>query len=197
MAKEGITLRRAPLRTLQINLGRVCNQSCRHCHVEAGPNRTELMSQETADDVLRFLAGTPSIDTLDITGGAPELNPEFRRLVTEARKMGKQVMDRCNLTILFEPGMEDLAGFLAENQVHVVASLPCYGPDNVEKQRGKGVFDLSIRGLQRLNALGYAKDPELEARPWSTTPGGVFATAPGRARDRLQESAVGQFWHCL
>jgi radical SAM/Cys-rich protein len=150
-------IRRGALDTLQVNVGYRCNQSCVHCHVNAGPNRTEEMSGEVVDDVLAF-AQRRRVSTLDITGGAPELNPHFRRMVKAARAMGMRVMDRCNLTILDQPGQEDLAEFLAGEQVDVVASMPCYLTDNVDRQRGKGVFDGSIRGLQRLNALGYGRE---------------------------------------
>jgi len=153
-------IRRGKLDTLQINVGYRCNQSCFHCHVNAGPNRTEEMSAEIADVVLEFLSRR-HIATLDITGGAPELNANFRRLVREARKRGVQVMDRCNLTILEQPGQEDLAAFLSEHRVEIIASMPCYLQDNVERQRGKGVFDGSIRGLRKLNAHGYGRDPTL------------------------------------
>src|SRR5665647_2836085 len=153
-------LRRTKLDTLQINVGYRCNQSCFHCHVNAGPNRTEEMAGDVADVVLDFLERR-RIATLDITGGAPELNPHFRRMVVTARKLGAKVMDRCNLTILEQPGQENLGEFLCEHQVEVVASMPCYLQDNVERQRGKGVFDASIRGLQKLNALGYGRDPRL------------------------------------
>jgi radical SAM/Cys-rich protein len=153
-------IRRGRLDTLQVNVGYRCNQSCFHCHVNAGPNRTEEMSAQVADVVLDFVKRR-RIGTLDITGGAPELNANFRRLVREARKLGVKVMDRCNLTILEQQGQEDLAEFLAENRVEVVASMPCYLRDNVERQRGKGVFDGSIRGLQKLNALGFGRDPAL------------------------------------
>jgi radical SAM/Cys-rich protein len=149
-------LRRRRLTTLQVNVGYRCNQSCVHCHVNAGPNRHEEMSGQVADLVLAFLE-RENIATLDITGGAPELNPHFRRMVAVARDMGVRVMDRCNLTILEAPGQEDLARFLADQQVVVVASLPCYLEDNVERQRGKGVFAGSIRGLRKLNALGYGR----------------------------------------
>jgi len=150
-------IRRRRVETLQVNVGYRCNQSCVHCHVNAGPNRTEEMDGETVDVVLAFLERrrTP---TLDITGGAPELNAHFRRLVTAARDMGVRVIDRCNLTILEVPGQEDLAGFLAAQQVDIVASMPCYLLDNVDRQRGKGVFDASIRGLKKLNTLGYGRD---------------------------------------
>jgi radical SAM/Cys-rich protein len=153
-------IRRGRLDTLQVNVGYRCNQSCFHCHVNAGPNRTEEISPEVANVVLDFVARR-RIATLDITGGAPELNANFRRMVAGARKLGVKVMDRCNLTILEEPGQEDLAEFLAANDVEVVASLPCYLQDNVERQRGKGVFDGSIRGLKKLNALGFGRDPRL------------------------------------
>ncbi len=147
-------IRRAKLDTLQINVGYRCNQSCFHCHVNAGPTRTEEMTGDVADVVLDFIERR-QIATLDITGGAPELNAHFRRMVTSARELDVKVMDRCNLTILEQPDQEDLAEFLAAHQVEVVASMPCYLQDNVERQRGKGVFDASIRGLKKLNALGY------------------------------------------
>ena len=153
-------IRRGKLATLQVNVGYRCNQSCFHCHVNAGPNRTEEMTGDIADLVLDFLRRR-KIAALDITGGAPELNPHFRRLVREARKLRAKVMDRCNLTILEQPGQEDLAEFLASEHVEVVASMPCYLQDNVERQRGKGVFEGSIRGLKRLNSLGYGRDPNL------------------------------------
>ena len=150
-------LRRARLETLQVNLGYRCNQSCLHCHVNAGPNRTEAMDGETVDLVLEVLRAR-GLTTLDVTGGAPELNPHFRRLVRAARALGVRVMDRCNLTILSEPGQEDLAAFLAGQGVEVVASLPCYSAANVDRQRGDGVFERSIAALQQLNALGYGAD---------------------------------------
>ncbi len=147
-------LRRRSISTLQVNLGYLCNQSCLHCHVNAGPNRKENMQADTVEDVLRVLAAR-NIKTLDLTGGAPELNPHFRHLVREAVALGVQVMDRCNLTVLGEPGQETLADFLAENQVEVVASLPCYLEENVDGQRGNGVYEASMAGLRQLNALGY------------------------------------------
>ena len=150
-------IKRRRLDTLQVNLGYRCNQSCLHCHVNAGPNRTEEMDSDTVDLVLQVLQAR-SIQTLDLTGGAPELNPHFRRLVVAARALGVTVIDRCNLTILSEPGQDDLAQFLAHQRVDVVASLPCYSIANVDRQRGDGVFERSIHGLQALNALGYG-DP--------------------------------------
>jgi radical SAM/Cys-rich protein len=148
-------LRRNVTSTLQINLGKLCNQACHHCHVEAGPKRTEAMTEETAQRVIRLLEASPSIRTVDFTGGAPELNPHFRWMVSRCRELDREVIDRCNLSILFEPGMEDLGEFLAQQHARVVASLPCYLQDNVDGQRGKGVFDKSIEGLRLLNDLGY------------------------------------------
>lgn len=150
-------LRRAPLETLQVNLGYLCNQSCVHCHVNAGPHRTEMMDHDTAQLVLEVMRRR-GVGSLDLTGGAPELNPHFRELVREARRQGVAVIDRCNLTVLWEPGQEDLAEFLADQGVRIVASLPCYQEDNVNKQRGKGVYEGSIRAIKRLNELGYG-DP--------------------------------------
>lgn len=150
-------LRRKTLDTLQVNLGYLCNLSCVHCHVNAGPSRTEMMDAETVELVLEVLRRR-RLTTLDLTGGAPEMNPHFRYLVREARAMGVQVVDRCNLIILNEPGYEDLAEFLAGHGVHVVASLPCYMEDNVEKQRGKGVFDGSMTAIAKLNDQGYGGD---------------------------------------
>ena len=146
---------RGRVATLQVNLGYKCNQSCVHCHVNAGPTRTEMMDGATIDLVLAFLEAQ-EVDTLDMTGGAPELNPGFRRLVVEARRLGVKVMDRCNLTILSEPNQDGLAAFLAEQRVEVVASLPCYTEELVDRQRGKGVYERSIAGIRTLNALGYA-----------------------------------------
>ncbi|ODS23285.1 radical SAM protein [Candidatus Endobugula sertula] len=154
-------LRRGRIHTLQVNLGYVCNLSCTHCHVNAGPKRTELMSRETMDEVLAYI-DNQEINTLDITGGAPEMNPHFRDLIKLVRARDVLVTDRCNLTILQEPGYEDLAQFLAEYQVNIVASLPCYSEQNVNEQRGKGVYQSSIDALKTLNVLGYGSDPNLQ-----------------------------------
>lgn len=145
---------RGQLTTLQVNLGYLCNQQCLHCHVNASPKRKEIMNRKTAEQVLDYLKNSTA-SILDLTGGAPELNPQFRWLVESARKLGIHVIDRCNLTILEEPGQEDLAQFLADHQVEITASLPCYLEDNVDSQRGKGVFATSVKGLQKLNQLGY------------------------------------------
>jgi len=154
-------LTRAALQTLQVNLGYLCNLSCTHCHVNAGPKRRELMDRDVADLVLEFTR-RKDIRILDLTGGAPEMNPHFRYLVMEARAMGVEVIDRCNLLILLEPGYEDLAVFLAEQGVTITASLPCYLEENVEKQRGKGIYDGSITALKKLNALGYGRRDDLQ-----------------------------------
>ena len=150
------SIRRIHLETLQVNLGYKCNQTCVHCHVNAGPTRTEMMDRQTISDVIAFLKSS-SVKTLDVTGGAPELNPHFRGLVLAARNLGSHVIDRCNLTILEQPGQDDLAQFLAANAVEIIASLPCYLEENVDAQRGKGVFEASIRALRTLNALGYGR----------------------------------------
>lgn len=148
--------RRRRLTTLQVNLGYRCNQSCLHCHVNAGPSRREMMDDANIELIPAVLAAR-GLETLDLTGGAPELHPRFRELVSAARRLGVRVIDRCNLTILSEPGYTDLAEFLAEQSVEVVASLPCYLQENVDGQRGEGVYARSIAGLKRLNQLGYGQ----------------------------------------
>ena len=149
-------LRRARLETLQVNVGYLCNQSCLHCHVNAGPKRTEVMDRKTIDDVLAFIEYS-NIKTLDITGGAPELNPDFRYLVEKSVNRGVHIINRCNLTVLQEEGQESTVDFLAQHKVEVVASLPCYLKDNVDAQRGKGVYDKSIASIRKLNKVGYGK----------------------------------------
>ena len=149
-------IHRNALEILQVNLGYLCNLSCTHCHVNAGPKRTELMDKATVDQVLAFI-GRENIHTLDLTGGAPEMNPHFRYLVKQARERGVTVIDRCNLVILEEPGYEDMAEFLAVNRVEITASLPCYLEDNVDRQRGKGTFSASLSALEKLNRLGYGQ----------------------------------------
>jgi radical SAM/Cys-rich protein len=149
-------IRRAGLDTLQVNLGYKCNQSCLHCHVNAGPKRTEMMDRKTMDDLLAFAARSP-VKTVDLTGGAPELNPHFSYLVSAARERQLDVIDRCNLTVLLEPGQQDTAPFLADNSVRIIASLPCYLQENVDRQRGDGTFESSIEALHLLNSLGYGQ----------------------------------------
>ncbi|MBL8829771.1 MAG: arsenosugar biosynthesis radical SAM protein ArsS, partial [Planctomycetaceae bacterium] len=157
LAEHGLPpLRAKSVEVLQVNLGKLCNQTCRHCHVDAGPTRREIMSDETATACLRLFEHG-EIPVLDLTGGAPEMNPQFRRLVSEARRLGRRVIDRSNLTILVAAGFDDLPEFLAGHGVEIVASLPCYLAENTDTQRGRGVFDRSIKALQRLNALGYGE----------------------------------------
>jgi radical SAM/Cys-rich protein len=157
LERQGLPpLAAATIETLQINVGKRCNQACRHCHVDASPARTEMMTAETADLVVNVIQ-RHRFGTVDITGGAPELNPNFRRLVAAARAAGSQVIDRCNLTILSEPGQEDLGGFLRDKQVQIVASLPYFLEAEVDRQRGLGIFEKSIAALKTLNSLGYAQ----------------------------------------
>jgi radical SAM/Cys-rich protein len=160
LQSRGLALRRANTEILQINTGKLCNLTCSHCHVNAGPARKEIITRTTLDRILDWLAPTP-IPTVDLTGGAPEMIPDFKYLITSLRAQRRRIIDRCNLTILNEPGYEDMAAFLAENHVEIVASMPCYTPDNVNAQRGDGVFDGSITGLKKLNALGYGTHPDL------------------------------------
>lgn len=159
--ERGLTLSRQMPRVLQINTGKICNLTCVHCHVNAGPHRKEIMTRDTVDRILEWLRGT-EIKVVDLTGGTPEMIPDFRYFVQSIREMGREVIDRCNLTILNEPGYEWVADFHAQHGVHIVASMPCYCPENVNAQRGEGVFDSSIKGLQILNQLGYGTDPELQ-----------------------------------
>lgn len=157
LSSHRLRLDRRPATVLQVNVGKLCNQACSHCHVDAGPKRSEMMDRKTAERVLELLSSAGNIHTLDITGGAPEINPIFRVLVSGACALKRRVIDRCNLTILSEPGHEELASFLATHRVRVIASMPCYGKENVDKQRGNGVFARSIDGLLRLNELGYGQ----------------------------------------
>jgi radical SAM/Cys-rich protein len=154
-------LQKQTIKTLQINLGKRCNLACKHCHVEASPNRTEELSAEVCSQLIALIEQFSQIETIDLTGGAPEMLYGFKPLVSAARQRGKQVIVRSNLTIYFEPGFDDIPAYCAEHQVKIVASLPCYLADNVDKMRGRGVYDTSIRALQWLNRLGYGKDPNL------------------------------------
>ena len=159
---DGLSITRGAVETVQVNIGKLCNLACLHCHVEAGPKRTENMDARTADRLLALLDSATDVRTVDITGGAPEMNPHFRRVVRHARSLGKEVIDRCNLTVFYQPNQEDTPQFLRDNKVRIIASLPCYSKDNVDKQRGRGVFNESIEALKLLNALGYgAENPEL------------------------------------
>ncbi len=182
---------RRRVETLQVNLGYKCNQACLHCHVNAGPTRTELMTRETVDTVIEYLR-TTKVGTLDLTGGAPELNPNFRYLASAARRMGARVIDRCNLTILEEPGQEDLAGFLAGERIEITASMPCYLEDNVDRQRGDGVFEKSIRALRRLNALGYGREGTGLTLNLVYNPQGPSLPPPQAALERDYRRHLGQ-----
>lgn len=178
------------METLQVNLGYLCNLSCTHCHVNAGPNRTELMSEENIERVLEVLR-RGNVKTLDLTGGAPEMNPHFVYLVEQARSLGITVIDRCNLTILMEPGYEHLIDFLATQQVEIVASLPCYSERNVEQQRGKGVFHQSIVALQALNRVGYGVDPALPLN-LVYNPNGAFLPPPQQVLEDEYKQRLGE-----
>jgi radical SAM/Cys-rich protein len=162
LAVEGLQLRRGRPEILQVNVGKLCNLTCVHCHVNAGPKRKEIMTCETIDRIIDWLAEI-DIPTVDLTGGAPEMIPDFRYFIVRVKELepSRHIIDRCNLTILLERGYEDLADFLAANKIEIIASMPCYTPENVNAQRGEGVFDGSIAALQLLNSLGYGIDPEL------------------------------------
>ncbi len=162
LGAHSLSLRRARPEILQVNVGKLCNLTCMHCHVNAGPKRKEIMTRETVDRIINWLAKT-DIPTIDLTGGAPEMIPDFRYFIEGAKKLrpSRHVIDRCNLTILREPSYENLSEFLAINQVEVIASMPCYSPENVNAQRGEGVFEGSIAALRLLNSLGYGMNPEL------------------------------------
>jgi radical SAM/Cys-rich protein len=182
---------RGPVTTVQLNVTLRCNLACHHCHVESSPKRKETMSPDTIERILALVEASPRVRCVDVTGGAPEMHPQFRELVASVRALGRSMIDRCNLTILFEPGYEDIAELLAKHRVAVVASLPCYTKDNVEKQRGKNVFDRSIEGLRILNRLGYGREPGL-ALDLVYNPLGAFlppeqATLEQTYRDELRE----------
>jgi radical SAM/Cys-rich protein len=179
---------RGRVRTLQVNVGKLCNMACHHCHVEAGPQRTEVMSQPVAERLVELLSRNPEVEVVDFTGGAPELNPHFRWLVKESRRLGRRVIDRCNLTVLFEPGLSELPEFLAQQEVEIVASLPCYSAENVEKQRGRGAFDKSIRALLLLNQLGYGRrDSRLRLSLVYNPVGASLPPAQGKLEAKYRE----------
>jgi radical SAM/Cys-rich protein len=174
LARSGLfPLTAVGIETLQINVGKLCNQTCRHCHVDAAPDRKEIMTRETAELCVGVLKKS-EIPRVDITGGAPELNPNFRWLVSEAKRLGRQVIDRCNLSVLLLPSQSDLAGFLARNQVEIIASLPYFAAERTDSQRGAGVFDKSIEALRNLNALGYGKEGSGLALNLVYNPTGAF-----------------------
>ena len=178
LAEHALSLRHTQTEILQINVGKLCNLTCIHCHVNAGPKRKEIMTRETIDRVVDWLAKT-DIPTVDLTGGAPEMIPDFKYLVERLKALTppRHIIDRCNLTILLEPGFEDYAEFLARHEIEIIASMPCYSPENVNAQRGEGVFDGSIKGLQLLNSLGYGIDPLLPLH-LVYNPNGAFLPGP-------------------
>jgi len=187
-------LRRGQVTTLQLNAGKLCNMACHHCHVGAGPKRTEIMPRRVAERVVELVAQNPGVELLDLTGGAPELNPSFRELVEETRRLGRRVIDRCNLTVLFEPGMHDLPEFLAAHGVEVVASLPCYQAENVESQRGRGAFGKSIAALRRLNELGYGRPGSGLVLDLVYNPVGAFLPPAQRElEDQYRQELAGLF----
>jgi radical SAM/Cys-rich protein len=194
-------LRRAAVTTLQLNIGLRCNLACHHCHVESGPKRSESIDARIAERILELLERNPSVGVLDLTGGAPELNEHFRPLVRGARALGRRVIDRCNLTVFDEPGQQDTPQFLARHQVEIVASLPCYTRDNVDGQRGRGVFDGSITALQRLNRLGYGtpNGPRLDLvyNPTDDALPGAQDELEARYRGELRELFGIEFHHLL
>ena len=175
---NNLSLRRGKLEILQINTGKLCNLTCSHCHVDAGPKRKEIMSRQTMDRIIHWLAGT-NISTVDITGGAPEMIHDFRYLIEKIKALRplRHIIDRCNLTILIEPEYEDLINFLARHEIEIIASLPCYSPKNVDAQRGDGVFDKSIQALQLLNQVGYGINPKLPLH-LVYNPVGIFLPPP-------------------
>jgi radical SAM/Cys-rich protein len=173
-----LPLRHVKTEVLQINVGKLCNLTCIHCHVNAGPKRKEIMTRATIDQLIDWLAKT-DIPTVDLTGGAPEMIPDFKYLVERLKALTppRHIIDRCNLTILLEPGYEDFAQFLARHQIEIVASMPCYSPENVNAQRGNGVFDASIKALQLLNSLGYGREPQFPLH-LVYNPNGAFLPGP-------------------
>ncbi len=197
-------LLRERVTTLQVNIGLRCNLACHHCHVESGPKRSERLTAQGLARILELLARSPEVEILDITGGAPELHEGFRDLVRGARALGRRVIDRCNLTVLEEPGQEDTAAFLAEQQVEVVASLPCHGKQNVDLQRGRGVFEGSIRALQALNALGFGQvEGQGEGRGDSGlrldlvyNPVGAFLPPDQAELEGAERSWLARTWNC-
>lgn len=193
LENHGLRLMRARLEILQVNVGKLCNQVCRHCHVEAGPKRTEIMEKHTVERVLDLLSSS-DIHTVDITGGAPELNPHFRYLVTQSRKQGREVVDRCNLTVLFEAGQENTAEFLQENRVQIIASLPCYSRMNVDRQRGHAVFDKSIEALKLLNRLGYGMENTGLKLHLVYNPGGAYLPPSQSDLEKKYKEELGQLF---
>ncbi len=187
---HALELKHARPNELQINLGKLCNLACHHCHVDAGPKRTEIMTWPVMQKILAW-AEHAGIEKADLTGGAPELNPHFREFCDALIKLGIEITSRCNITVLYEPGQEDLAQWYADRKIRLVCSLPCYTEDNVDAQRGKGVFDKSISGLQWLNELGYGKDSELSL-DLVYNPGGAFLPPPQESLEQDYRDMLGE-----
>jgi radical SAM/Cys-rich protein len=194
LGEHGLELRHGATEVLQINVGKLCNLTCAHCHVNAGPKRREIMSRATIDRIVEWLDRT-EIPTVDLTGGAPEMIPDFCYFVERVKALDRprHVIDRCNLTILLEPGFEDMASFLARNRVEVVASMPCYSPENVDAQRGNGVFDASIKGLQLLNSVGYGREPHLPLH-LVYNPVGAFLPGPQEELEEDYKRELAAHW---
>lgn len=195
LKENEITLIRSSVDTLQVNLGKLCNQACHHCHVEAGPLRTEIMEEKTIDRLIELMQQAPGLKTIDLTGGAPEMNPHFKKLVRAARKLNLEIIDRCNLTIFYEEGYEDIPEFLKEQKVHVVASMPCYTKENVDKQRGRGVFDKSIEGLRKLNNLGFGIEGSQLILDLVYNPGGAFLPGNQQKLEADYKKELKQFFN--
>lgn len=195
LQQQEFHLSRVDLQTVQINMGKLCNLACAHCHVDAGPNKKkENMNETTVRRIVELLSQENlSVRTVDLTGGAPELNPHFKYLVQTATKLGYHVIDRCNLTVLFEKGQEDTAEFLSDQGVEIVASLPCYSSENVTKQRGNGVFDKSIKALQMLNDLGYGKKKGLQLNLVYNPVGAVLPPDQKQLQDQYKEKLWNDF----
>ncbi len=187
-------LRRQQVRTFQINVGKLCNQACHHCHVDAGPKRTEIMTRATAERVIALLAASPGVESIDLTGGAPELNPNFAFLVEQARALGRQVIVRCNLTVLFVPGMDHLPHFYRDHEVQLICSMPCYTAENVDRQRGQGVFDQSVRALRLLNRLGYGRASSPLILHLVYNPLGAFLSPPQSTLETRYREELGRLF---
>lgn len=190
LGEHSLELRHETPSELQINLGKLCNLACHHCHVDAGPKRTEIMTWETMSRIIKWIERA-GIKSVDLTGGAPELNPHFRKFCSRLIDLGVTITSRCNITVLYEPGQEDLAAWYQQNHIRLVCSLPCYTEDNVDAQRGKGVFDKSISGLQLLNSLGYGTDPSLTL-DLVYNPGGAFLPPPQESLEADYREMLGK-----
>ncbi|PCI29122.1 MAG: radical SAM protein [SAR324 cluster bacterium] len=195
LEEENLHVQRGKLKIFQINMGKLCNQACSHCHVEAGPKRKEIMEKGTVTRIVELLSKAPEVETVDITGGAPELNPHFRYLVREARRLGKAVLVRCNLTVLLEAGQEDTISFFKEQQVQVISSLPCYSKKNVNQQRGNSVFEKSIQALQELNRQGFGVEGSGLTLNLVYNPGGAFLPPDQKSLELQYKQRLKEDWN--